>query len=175
MARFEDIVQLKAFARQDGAILALLWIASFACTVLSPDNGLGSLLAIATPFLVGWRLCAFRNYALDGRISFRRAYAYCFYTFLYASLIFAIAQYLYFKFLDHGAFAINLVSTINQMAPMYRDAGMTEADLKLYTDTIQSLAPINWSLMFLVQDVTIGIVAGLPIAAICKRQYRTIQ
>lgn len=29
----EEIIQLKAFARQDGTFLGLIWIASFACYV----------------------------------------------------------------------------------------------------------------------------------------------
>ena len=60
------LVQLKAFARQDGAILALAWTASFALIVYSPQYSLGNLLALATPFIVGWRLSRFRDYALGG-------------------------------------------------------------------------------------------------------------
>ena len=100
-----EVVQLRAFARQDGALMALVWIASFLFTVYVPQNGIGSLLAITIPFVLGWRLCAFRNYARDGIISFRRAYLYCVYTFFYASLIFAVAQFVFFKFFDHGTFA----------------------------------------------------------------------
>ena len=71
----QALIQLKAFARQDGAIVALTWTASFALTLLSSQTPYGSLLAIATPFIIGWRLIKFRNYALDGIISFRRALA----------------------------------------------------------------------------------------------------
>ena len=33
MIKPEDIIQVKAFARQDGAFLSLLWIVSFACII----------------------------------------------------------------------------------------------------------------------------------------------
>ena len=111
MIKIEDLVQLKAFARQDGAILCLLWFVSFLAIMYMPESGLGNILALLTPILVGWRLCAFRNYALGGYISFRRSYGYCVYTFVYSSMIFALGQYLYFKFLDHGTFYAMLATS----------------------------------------------------------------
>lgn len=52
------ITQTKAFARQDGAILGAVWIASFASTMWSVTPGyallslLANILAISTPFVV---------------------------------------------------------------------------------------------------------------------------
>ena len=44
------LVQVKAFARQEGVFLALLWIASFLLMVYTPSSSWGNLLAISTPF-----------------------------------------------------------------------------------------------------------------------------
>ena len=85
MIRIETLVQLKAFARQDALLLALVWTASFACMTIVQAGIIGNLLALATPFVVGWRLTKFRDHALYGYISFRRAFAYCAYVFFYAS------------------------------------------------------------------------------------------
>ena len=93
MIRIEDFIQLKAFARQDGLLLSLLWTASFALIVYMPASAMGNILAIITPLFVAWRLRIFREYALGGIISMRRAYGYSAYTFVYASLVFAIVQY----------------------------------------------------------------------------------
>ena len=55
----QNLVQTRAFARQDGAILGLVWIVSFAFTMLAvkPDQSflglIGNLLLISTPFVVG--------------------------------------------------------------------------------------------------------------------------
>ena len=87
-----SLIQLKAFARQDGFLLFLLWIASFALIVHDPASSWGSLLAMATPFFVGWLLVKFRDYALQGVISFRRALAFSVFTFFYASMLFAVAR-----------------------------------------------------------------------------------
>lgn len=90
MINVAHLVQLKAFARQDALLLALLWAASFACIMMLNAGLIGNILALATPFLVGKRLAAFRTQALYGVISFRRAYAYSLYVFIYASLVFAL-------------------------------------------------------------------------------------
>lgn len=90
MIKAQDLAQVKAFARQDGVLLSLLWIISFACwygvmrhtgnnadisnvqqmdTSFSILSLLSNLLIIATPFFVGWRLVRFRDDALNGAIS----------------------------------------------------------------------------------------------------------
>lgn len=172
MTRIDDFIQLKAFARQDGAILALLWIASFACTAYMPDNGIGSILLLLTPFAVGWRLCSFRNYALDGHISFRRSYAYSVYTFIYASLIFAIAQYVYFRFLDHGAFARTIVNTLTLYPTFYLRAGITPQELKDYADMVQGITPVQWAFFYMMMNISLGIVTAIPIAGVCMKREK---
>jgi hypothetical protein len=74
--RIEALFQVRAFARQDGALLGLIWVISFAALIFMPQSMLNSLLMMATPFIVGWRLIKFRNYALGGSISFKRALVY---------------------------------------------------------------------------------------------------
>ena len=172
MIRIEEVVQLRAFARQDGALMALVWIASFLFTVYVPQNGIGSLLAITIPFVLGWRLCAFRNYALDGIISFRRAYLYCVYTFFYASLVFALVQFAYFRFLDHGAFAQTLTDSIKLLMPMYEQNGLSKADVTQTITQMTMLTPIEWSFIFMMQNIFVGFVLSLPVAALCRKTMK---
>lgn len=173
MINITSLMQVKAFARQDGALLALLWIASFACVMLMPQSMTGSLLAIATPFFVGWRLRKFRDYALDGVISFRRGYAFAVYTFIYATLIFAIAQFLYFRYLDGGMFTAMVDTTAQTMMPLYEQSGISAQELKDSLATIMAMSPIEWSFTFMVQNLIIGTVLSLPIAAVCMRRQLT--
>ncbi len=172
MIRIEDFMQLKAFARQDALMLALLWTASFACVTMIPAGALSNLLALATPFLVGWRLVRFRDGALGGTISFRRAYAYSIYDFAYASLIFALVQFAYFRFADNGAFASTITETIRMLTPVYKQNGMTQAQINEGIDIVKMLTPVQWAFMFMMQNLFVGVVASLPIAAICKRTRR---
>lgn len=172
MVKPEDIMQVKAFARQDGAFLSLLWIASFACIVFAPGSSIGNLLMLATPFFVGWRLIAFREYALDGVISFRRGYMYSVYTFFYASLIFMLAQYLYFKFLDHGKFVELVRTAANTLMPIYQQGGMNTKEIQDALETMSTLGPIQWSFMFMMQNMLIGMVLSIFIAMIGVKKAR---
>ena len=100
----EEFYQLKAFARQDGALLSLLWISSFACYILgiaTPMLGTVALMLIlASPFFAANRLRHFRDGAREGIISFRRGYAYTALVFFYAAILLAAATYIYFAFID---------------------------------------------------------------------------
>ena len=172
ITNIQILQQVKAFARQDGALLSLLWIGSFALLILAPSDIWSNLIGISTPFFVGWRLCKFRNYALDGVISFRRGLAYSLYTFFYASLIFAIAQYAYFRFMDHGTFLAMLSVAMQQIIAVYTKAGI---DTRMFSETLSSMAtlkPIHWSFVFMMQNIMIGFIISFPIAAVCARRVK---
>lgn len=166
----QALVQLKAFARQDGAILWLLWTASFVGLIIDPAASWGSLFAFLTPFIVGWRLIKFRDEALDGAISFRRGYAYCWYVFFYGALLFAIEQYLYFCYLDNGTFATLLMQTSKTLEEVYKAEGLGIAEIKEAMDMMSKLKPIQFSFLFLMQNILTGTILSLPIAAICARR-----
>lgn len=170
MIKFEDYIQLRAFARQDGALLSLLWIASFASVIYMPLSPFGTLLMIATPFVVGWRLTRFRNHALDGAISFRRGLAYSISTFFHASMIFAMAQCLYFIFFDNGTLLTMFNETMNTMSDIYKSYGMDTAALHEDMAQLSELKPVEWAFMFAMQNIIIGAILSLPIAAICTRR-----
>jgi hypothetical protein len=169
-----EFTQLKAFARQDGTILGLIWIASFACFIgefSNPMLGMAALiLAVISPFFVAMRLRKFRDNSRDGVISFRRALAYCILAFFYASLLFAIAQYVYFRYMDHGF----LVAQYNNMfnAPEAKQMMKVMAageQIKSGINLLASLRPIEIVFEFLSMNISIGIILSVPIAALMKR------
>lgn len=169
MVKVSAFVQVKAFARQDGFFLFLLWLASFAAFVVNPTSSWGSMLAFVTPFFVGWMLVRFRNYALSGSISFRRAFAFSVYTFFYASLLFAVAQVVYFHYLDNGALMSMLLTSVNALEPIYRANGMSVEELRRSMTLIGQLSPIEISFVFMMQNLFVGFVLSLPIAVFGRR------
>lgn len=169
MINVTALIQLKAFARQDGFLLFLLWMASFAVIVNNPASLWGSLLAMATPFYVGYLLARFRNYALYGFISFRRALAFSLYTFFYASLLFAVAQFVYFRYLDHGTFLAMLTASMKTLEPFYRAQGISVSELQQSLAMIGQLTPIETAFVFMMQNILIGAVLSFPIAWAGKR------
>lgn len=168
-------MQLKAFARQDGAILALLWVASFVSMLKLPESMLSNVLTLLTPVLVGWRLIKFRNYALDGYISYRRSYAFCFYTFVYASILFAAVQWIYFEFLDKGVFAAMLTSTLNAIAPLYKESGMDFSAISESLSAFTQLSAIEKAFTLFIQNVFVGLFAAAFIAVAGIYNRRNVQ
>lgn len=171
----EEYVQLKAFARQDGALLSLLWIGSFVCYVQGLTNPVMALIALlclaASPFYAASRLRHFRDYAREGVISFRRAYAYVVLMFFYAGLLLAAAMYVYFAYMDNGF----LLGKYGEM--IHSDEGSRA--LKLYglkeqmEQGLKALAlmrPIDYALNVLTMNITTGFFLGLPIAALMQRK-----
>lgn len=169
----KTIAQVKAYARIDGALLSLVWIASFAITIMQPTNIFGQILTLCTPFFVGWRQIKFRNEVLDGHISFRRAYTYCFYTFIYAALIFAIVQYVYFRFLDHGRFTSMMVDTLNMLAPVYEKNGVPREQIDEVSKTIMKTSPAELTFIFMVQNILVGMVVSIFIAVFGRKGVRS--
>lgn len=176
MINVMNLVQLKAFARQDGVLLALLWACSFLAVMLSPGSALGSLLALSTPFVVGWLLARFRDGALDGIISFRRAFAFSCYTFFYASLIFAAVQFVYFRFFDHG----NLMSMMMENLRVMEQAASTQgavgktsiAQMKETAQIVGQLSPVQITFVIMMDNLLVGAFMSLPIALWGSRKKR---
>ena len=139
-------MQVKAFARQDGMLMALLWTASFACYTLLKAGAIADLLTISTPIFLAWRMSKFRDYALGGIISFRRGLLHGIYTFFYASLAFALVQFAYFQFLDNGVFAQTLCKVLTEVTPLYVQSGIDKAQIDDAIKTINMLTPIQWAL-----------------------------
>ena len=174
-----EYVQLKAFARIDGALLSLLWIAAFALYIVgltSPGCGLAAIaLVVFTPFFVGIRLSHFRDANLKGVISFRRGWAYAVYMFFYGALLFALAQWAYLTFMDQGYMFSTIATAIEspETAEALKQMGMTQAVAESL-DQVGQMRPIDLSLNMLTTNILAGIVLGLPIAAVTRRSDGTV-
>jgi len=175
----QEYVQLKAFARQDGALLSLLWIGALVCYVQGLTNPLLGMVALVliviSPFYSGNRLRHFRDGAREGVISFGRGYAYTVLTFFYAGLLLALALYVYFAFIDKGYLLGHFTNIINseegrQVLKMY---GMAEQQVKDGLHELALMRPIDYALNMLTVNITAGFVLGLPIAALSQRQAAT--
>ena len=169
-----EYIQLKAFARQDGALLAILWVAAFLLYIIGVSNSILGLAAVMlmlyTPFFVGERLGKFRDYGRAVLISFRRGYAYTIFVFFYGGVLFAIAQYLYFAYMDNG-FLLSQFSqmvTTEEAQQMLRQYGMTQ----MVDESLQEMAsirPIDYALNMLTINISLGFILGIPISLVMQR------
>ena len=169
-----EYVQLKAYARQDGFFLALLWTASFACYILGVTNHIMEMLAlglaITTPFFVAGRLRKFRDEGREGLISFGRSYAYTIFVFFYGAVLLAVVQFLYFAYMDNGY----LLSSFSKMLSteegraMVSQYGMTQMVEEGLAE-MASIRPIDYALNILTMNIMIGFVLGIPIGLVMQR------
>ena len=167
------IKQTKAFARQDGAILGIVWIVSFICTMMAVEPKyqilglLSNILIISTPFVVAKRLKYFRDVVREGHISFRHGLYYCIQTFFYATLLLTIVQYLWFRFMDTGLFMTQLQTNYQMIAQAYQ---LTAQETKALFDAISMMKPIAWASMFMITDLVAGAILSPILAAIFAKK-----
>ncbi len=158
MVTSQELIQLRAFARQDGAILGLAWIVSFICAMQSLNVPLlavvSNLLTLSTPFLVGYRLGKFRDDALGGSISFRRALWYCVQTFVYATLLLTVVQFVYIRFID-SSYLQQVVVTYRQLLEATSEMGKDE--IAQITEVLNGMTPLAWVSGFMISDILVGL------------------
>lgn len=181
MATIQDYNQLQAYARIDGALVAIMWLASFACFILQFQYqalGMGAfVIGAASLVFASLRVKKFRDNIRDGIISFRHALSYSLVTYLYASLLFAFCQFIYFQFIDHGFMMehyYDMMSTAEykQMMQVY---GLTESDMQLAMGNMAALRPIELAFQFFSMNIIMGTFVSIPVAVIMKKNVRTIR
>ena len=169
MMTIAELQQVKAYAQQDGILLTLLWTASFLCIVFLPTTPWGMILMLATPFFMLWRLRKFRDDAREGKISFGRALLYCIQLFGAAAILFAVVQYSYFHWLDHGRFVTLITTSYEQIKPIYEQQGISIDDMQTALGTLKEMSSIQLVGAFLFQNIVIGVFVSPFIALIGKR------
>ncbi|MBR2881374.1 MAG: DUF4199 domain-containing protein, partial [Prevotella sp.] len=112
----------------------------------------------------------FRDYARDGVLSFKRGMAYTILLFFYAALLFAVAQYVYFEFIDNGHIMNQIASMMNEpqnqkIIEAYGLKQSMDESLKIMSQT----RAIDYALNYLSVNLIIGTVLSLPIAAAVKK------
>lgn len=172
MINVPSLIQLKAFARIDGLWLALLWTTSFLSMMYVPKSALGGLLMLATPPFMLWRFIKFRNYALDGVISFARGLAYGCYCIFYASLLFALVQTAYFQFLDGGHFVQIMHQALQTMEGVYQQNGVDIKQAMETVDLMSTLKPIELAFVFMTQNLLLGALLSVIVAAIGMKRVK---
>ena len=169
-----EYVQLKAFARQDGALLALLWVFTSVLYIIGMTNQMiglaATMLIIYTPFFVGGRLRNFRDYGREGLISFRRGYAYTAFVCSSVGGVFALEMYLYLTFMDNGYLMSQMSKVLNsdEAQQAMQQYGMTE----MMNESMKQMAqirPIDYALDMLTVNITLGFILGVPISLIMQR------
>ncbi len=166
-----NYAQLRAYAAQYGTIVGLMWIASFAFFIVGlvrPLIGNVSLfVGLASIFVAGYLVRKFNREV--AAVRFRQAWWMSIQVFMYASLLMAAGQFVYFRFIDNGLL-IDTYSEILQRPQaihMIQDM-MPDEDPDAFRERIvtllQQITPIQFTFEFLIYNFLLGFFLSIPIA-----------
>jgi hypothetical protein len=171
----EEYIQLKAFARQDGFFIGLLWIFTFACFIGSmtePGLQIGFIAGITiTPVIIYYRLKHYRDKVIGGTISFRRAFAFLAFVIVDASIILAAATFVYFYFMDKGQFMSKLQESLAlpEIQQSLTQAGMDIKNINQQVQVFSQTRPIDIAFSMFFNTMISGLFLALVLSAIGKR------
>ncbi len=178
MIQQKEYIQLKAYARQYGAFMGLIWILSFACFVGSVKEPMLSFAfdfsIILIPFLAGFFVRQYRDGVVGGFISFRRAFGFSMFIFFYATLLLAIAQWAYFQYLDGGMIVGNMMKIIStpEYEEVFKANQIDKAQLQAQLQQLAESRPIDFALAFMWLNIFAGIVISWIVALFAKRSRK---
>lgn len=166
----QNHIQLRAFARNDGTWLGLLWIVSFACVAWGTKvhilGTFGTALAFLTPFFVFRRIQAFRDVIREGLLSYWGSFAYSLAMFFYGALLLTLVQYAYFAYIDNGEF---FGQSLEQAREIMIAANYPKKEVNDAIAEYQSMRPIDWALYFMTMNIIVGALTSIVIALLTYR------
>ena len=177
----------RMFAREYGTMLGSAWTAMFAGAMTSIRSGsalatllmlAGAFACVALPFYFASR---YKNKPFNGEdgISYFHALYFSFIMFFYASVIAAAVTFVYFQWMDHGAFIDSVYAAIAELEKHQEDMpkGMNEM-LEKEKELINQIAginikPIEQALGIFNQCLISGLMASVVTALFAKREPDT--
>ena len=174
----EDYGLFTACSNIDGAIVGVLWILSFLCFVgefQAPSLSLAAMaLSIGSLAMLAIRMRRFRDTRLGGVMSFGKAMVYSLQCFFKATILMAVAQYVYFQFFDRGYLMnqyVAMLSVPDYAAVVKQTYGMDAKQIiAILQATVGQLRPIEIAFQFLTVNIVLSLFLSLPLAAVTRRK-----
>ena len=170
---------IQQYAMYFGTYMGIYWILKFILFPLSFKIPFLSFLfvglTLGVPFMGYYYLKIFRDKACGGVISFRKAFAFTFLVYMFAAMLAAVAHFIYFQFIDHGAIYLAMETQItvflaaNQGSTEYTSL---EEAFKEALDYMASLTPTDITLDNLSRNTFLGIILAIPTALIGQRNSK---
>ncbi len=178
MITSSEYTQLKAFARQDGFLIGLLWIATLGCLVGSmtdPNWQIGFVAGFClTPYLAYKRLQNYRDNVVERNISYRRGFVFLTMAMFYASLIIAAATFAYFYFLDKGLMLTTLQHNMSmpELREAFKQAGMPLSELDKEVQMMAQTRPIDIAFSILCNAIISSTILSAFIALFGRKREK---
>ena len=161
-------------AMRYGTILGALWIfifATYIAALTTPALSLAFIiLLIASPIYAGYLGVRYRRKERDNSLGFIEAWSFMTIMYLCASLLSAIACYVYFQYLDNGF----ILATFKEQIDIYTSMDIGEEMKKAFTETYDLLATMNpsdYCMQYLTSNIFITTILA-PITSIFVHKKR---
>ena len=173
----ERPITLQEYAMRFGTYMGLFWIFKFIFLPIGFSIPLLQLLFILmtlfVPVLGYIYVRKFRNTYCNGELSFFRAFLFTLYMYLLATLLVAVAHYVYFRFLDHGFLASAYLQQLENVKSAAQGEMVTSIDQLIQAfDTISSLTPLQLTFQLIFQNIFYGILLAIPTGLVAMKQKK---
>lgn len=162
-------------AMQCGTLLGLLWITMYASCVLGLSGGnpffiiLFIALNILSPFYVGYLTTKYRRAFCDNTLTYGKALIFVFTMYVCASLLSAVAHFVYFEFLDNGLFMQMLLEMKKIMEDNPQQFKELSSEFGEAVTQLTSLGTRDIVINILLSNINNGMLLSLIIALFVKR------
>lgn len=171
---------IQHYAMYFGTYMGIYWILKFILFPLSFTIPFLSFLfvglTIGVPFMGYYYLKTYRNKICGGTITFNRAFAFTALVYLFASMLTAVAHFVYFQFIDQGMILehlqeqVNLLLDLNENNPDYNYLEDTFNQMLNY---LSGLTATDITLDNLSRNTFIGVLMAIPTALIGRRKPKS--
>lgn len=172
----ENRSYLYKYAMHFGTYMGFYWVIKFILFPLGFRIPFLSLLymimTLAVPVMGYYYVRIYRDKINGGGISFAHAGMFTLMMYFFASLLAAVAHYIYFQFVDQG-FLIDTYTQLwhdmlSQNAVMVENKEMIEDAI----DTVRGLSPIDITMQLVSWDIFWGAILAIPTALMVMRKPR---
>lgn len=171
----ENRGHIHKYAMHFGTYMGIFWILKFILFPLGIEIPFLQLLflalTIAVPFLGYYYARMFREKICGGSITFFQSWFFTLLMYIFASLLTAVAHYIYFRFLDHR-YLYDTYSKIVQEAKALKVTG-TEEMLTQFENALGVLGdftPIELTMQLISQNVFYGSIPAIPTALLVMKK-----
>ncbi len=140
-------------------------------------------LTLGVPFMGYYYLKIYRDKICGGSISFSKAFIFTVMLYVFASLLTAVAHFVYFQFIDQGFIIENITLIINQFLEQVDEVpNLSETDVELMhtsanevINTLAKMSAVDTTFNYMSRNIFGGIILALITALIGQRRPKITQ
>lgn len=159
-----------------GTYMGIYWILKFILFPISFHipflSFLFVILTLAVPFIGYYYAKMYRDKICGGSIQFSHAVLFSIFMYMFASLLVAVAHYVYFQFIDRGFIVNSYTELWNKLLIQTPALAESQDIIKETIDTARSLTSINITMQILSLDVFWGSILAIPTGLMVMKKPR---